>query len=570
MMKRLTLLSLVIIVVSCSDKKQGDKVLGLVADSAMVVCAHPLASQVGLEIMKKGGNAVDAVIATQLALAIVFPEAGNIGGGGFMVYREVEGQTHALDYREKAPAMSHSDMYLDESGNVIKGLSTEGHLASGIPGSVDGMIEAHKKFGRLPWAKLVQPAIDLALNGHPLTKRAAEHLNGIQDHLKNYNSILPDFLIKDWKEGDTIRWIELGHTLQRIRDSGRAGFYEGKTADDLVAEMKRGKGIISHDDLKNYRSRWLEPLQGKYKEYNIISMPPPSSGGIVLLQMLKLVESFPLHKWDHHSAKSVHLLTEVERRAFADRSFYLGDPSFFDVPVDELLGDQYIDGRMSTFNDSRATPSQEVKPGTIPGYESTETTHISIVDKSGNAVAVTTTLNDWFGSKVVVSGSGFFLNDEMDDFSAKPGVPNMYGVTGGEANKIEPGKTMLSSMTPTIIEKNGKLFMIAGSPGGSRIITSVFQVILNVIEHNMGMQEAVDAKRFHSQWLPDAIFPESGLLHPKDSLKLVQFGHRIRPLDDLEKGLTKVGRTDCILILPNGKLEGGADHSRGDDAAAGY
>jgi gamma-glutamyltranspeptidase/glutathione hydrolase len=570
MIKRITLLSLVIISVSCTSKKEEVRYSGLQADSAMVVCAHPIAAQVGVDIMRKGGNAIDAAIATQFALTIVFPEAGNIGGGGFMVYREAQGQSYALDYRERAPAQAHPDMYLDESGNVISGLSTEGHLASGIPGSVDGMIEAHKKFGKLPWATLVQPAIDLALNGHPLTKRAAEHLNGVQDHLKKYNSVLPEFLIRDWMEGDTIRWIELGHTLERIRDSGRAGFYEGKTAEDLVAEMKRGNGIITHDDLKNYKSRWLDPLQGSYKDYNIISMPPPSSGGIVLLQMLKLIESFPLRTWDHNSAKAVHLLTEVERRAFADRSFYLGDPSFVKVPVDKLLDSQYINERMSSFHDSHATPSSDVNPGTIPGYESTETTHISIVDKDGNAVAVTTTLNDWFGSKVVVSGSGFFLNDEMDDFSAKPGVPNMYGVTGGEANKIEPGKTMLSSMTPTIVEKNGKLFMIAGSPGGSRIITSVFQVILNVVEYDMGMQQAVDAKRFHSQWLPDAIFPEHGLLQPKDSLTLTQFGHVIRPLSDLEKSLTKVGRTDCILVLPNGKLEGGADRFRGDNAAKGF
>lgn len=570
MIKRLTLLSLVIIAVSCTTRKAEDHPSGLLADSAMVVCAHPIAAQVGVDIMRKGGNAIDAAIATQFALAIVFPEAGNIGGGGFMVYREAQGQSFALDYRERAPALAHPDMYLDESGNVITGLSTEGHLASGIPGSVDGMIEAHKKFGTLPWATLVQPAIDLALNGHRLTKRAAQHLNEVQDNLKKYNSTPPEFLIKVWIEGDTIRWVDLGHTLERIRDSGRAGFYEGKTADDLVAEMKRGNGIITHDDLKNYKSRWLDPLLGSYKEYKIISMPPPSSGGIVLLQMLKLIESFPLRNWEHNSVKSIHLITEVERRAFADRSFYLGDPSFFVVPVDNLLDNQYIHERMSTFNDSHATPSSEVNPGKIRGYESTETTHISIIDKYGNAVAVTTTLNDWFGSKVVVSGSGFFLNDEMDDFSAKPGVPNMYGVTGGEANKIEPGKTMLSSMTPTIIEKNGKLFMIAGSPGGSRIITSVFQVVLNVVDHDMGMQEAVDAKRFHSQWLPDAIFPESGLLQQKDSLLLTQFGHTIRPLSDLEKGLTKVGRTDCILILPNGKLEGGADRSRGDDAAKGF
>lgn len=569
-MKRIIILLPVLLAVACQWNEKPERYAGLVADSAMVVSAHPIASNIGVEIMKKGGNAIDAVIAVQFALTIVFPEAGNIGGGGFMLYRENQGKTHALDFREKAPGLSHPDMYLDEAGNVVTGLNTEGHLASGIPGSVDGMVEAHKKFGSLPWAELVQPAIDLALKGHVLTKNAASHLNYIQDKLKEFNTTLPGFLINDWSEGDTIKWIELGHTLERIRDEGRAGFYEGKTADDLVAEMKTGNGIITHEDLKNYKSRWLEPIRGAYKEYTIISMPPPSSGGIALIQMLKAIETYPLSTWGHNSAKTIHLLTEVERRAFADRSKYMGDPSFFEVPVRELLDYEYIGKRMSSFNPIKATPSTAIQPGIIKGYESSETTHISIIDKNGNAVAVTTTLNDWFGSKVVVSGSGFFLNDEMDDFSAKPGVPNMYGVIGGEANKIGPGKTMLSSMTPAIIEKNGEVFMIVGSPGGSRIITAVFQAILNVIEFDMSMQEAVDAKRVHSQWLPDGIFPERGALGAKDSIKLVGMGHQVRPLDELSKGLTSIGRVDAILVLKNGKLEGGADRSRGDDAAAGY
>jgi gamma-glutamyltranspeptidase/glutathione hydrolase len=570
-MKRLIILLPVLLTVACdwSGKKE-ERYTGLVADSAMVVSAHPIASTIGVEIMKKGGNAIDAAIAVQFALAIVFPEAGNIGGGGFMLYRDKQGKTHALDFREKAPAQSFPDMYLDDTGNVIQGLTTEGHLASGIPGSVDGMVEAHKKFGSLPWKELVQPAIDLALHGHVLTKNAAHHLNHIQDHLREFNTTLPEFLLNHWSEGDTIKWIDLGHTLERIRDEGRAGFYEGKTADDLVAEMRTGNGLITHEDLKNYKSRWLEPIKGSYKEYTILSMPPPSSGGIALIQMLKAVEAYPIRTWGHNRAKTIHLLTEVERRAFADRSKYMGDPAFFDVPERELLDYEYIAERMSSFRPDKATPSTEVQPGIIAGYESSETTHISIIDKDGNAVAVTTTLNDWFGSKVVVNGSGFFLNDEMDDFSAKPGVPNMYGVIGGEANKIEPGKTMLSSMTPAIIEKNGEVFMIAGSPGGSRIITAVFQSILNVIEFDMGMQEAVDARRVHSQWLPDAVFPERGAFAARDSITLVEMGHRVKPLDELSKGLTSIGRVDAILVLSNGKLEAGADRSRGDDAAAGY
>jgi gamma-glutamyltranspeptidase/glutathione hydrolase len=563
MMKRITLLSLVIIAVSCGKKETGNSVTGLLADSAMVVSAHPLASNIGLDIIRQGGNAVDAAVAVQFALTVVFPEAGNIGGGGFMILREADGELSALDYRECAPAKAFRDMYLDSAGNVIDELSTLGHLASGVPGSVDGMITAHQKFGKLPWKDLVQPAIDLALNGVALTARAARNLNGIQDELKKYNSVTPDFLLNTWKEGDTLRWIELGHTLERIRDEGRKGFYEGKTADDLVNEINRGKGLITHDDLKNYKSTWLEPIVGRYKDYTVISMPPPSSGGIALMQLLKSVESYPIKSWGHNSVKTIHLLTEAERRTYADRSVYLGDPDFFDVPTKQLIDSVYIIQRMSTFNQEKATRSDEVREGTLIGKESTETTHISIVDKEGNAVSVTTTLNDWFGSRVVVAGSGFFLNDEMDDFSMKPGVPNIYGVIGGKANEIQPGKTMLSSMTPTIIEKDNQLFMVVGSPGGSRIITAVFQVIMNVVDHGMTMQEAVDAKRTHAQWLPDTIFYERGAFQKQDSTELVSMGHKVK----FSGGL---GRVDAILKLKNGKLEAGADRNRGDDAAAGF
>jgi len=560
MVKRIYILVLFTVVLACESKK---RTTGLIADSAMVVSAHPLASKVGVDILKKGGNAFDAAVATQFALAVVYPGAGNIGGGGFMLARLKDGTVDALDYREKAPSKSTTDMYLGETGEALPELSQSGHLASGVPGTVAGLEESHKKYGKLPWAELVQPAIDLALNGFTLTEKEAEGMRYIQEDLKKYNSVLPAQLINEnWQTGDTIRHTDLGHALERIRDNGRAGFYEGQTAKDIVEEMSRGKGLITYEDLKNYNAAWRAPVTMQYKGYKIISMPPPSSGGVALFQLLKSVAPQPIKEWGWNTVKTVHLMTEAERRAYADRAIYLGDPDFVEVPVERLTSDAYVKERMSNFEADKATPSSVIKEGDFSFVESEETTHLSVIDKEGNAVSVTTTLNGGFGSRVVVAGSGFFLNNEMDDFSVKPGAPNMYGAVGGEANKIEPGKRMLSSMTPTIVEKEGELYMVVGTPGGTTIITSVFQTILNVVEHGMTMQEAVEAKRLHSQWAPDMIMNEQGALKQSDSLTLVGMGHTFRMR-------RSIGRVDAILVRPDKKLEGGAD-PRGDDKAEGY
>jgi gamma-glutamyltranspeptidase/glutathione hydrolase len=531
--------------------------------NGMVVCATPDAAKVGLYILKKGGNAVDAAVAVQFALAVTHPEAGNIGGGGFMVYRSAGGKTNTLDFREKAPAAATQNMYLDSAGNVIPDMSLSTHQASGVPGSVDGMVEAHRKYGSLKWADLVQPAIDLARNGFKISKRLASALNYGRDKFIRLNPG-KTYLLKEggWKEGDLLVQEDLAKTLELIRDKGRDGFYAGTVADELVAEMKNGGGLISKTDLENYHSVWRKAITGNYKGYKIITMPPPSSGGIALMQLLGSVEKYPLKRWGHNQDSTVQLMVEAERRVYADRSKYLGDPDFYKVPVDSLLNPAYIQSRMKNFSWDAATPSSSILPGTFAGYESDQTTHYSIVDREGNAVAITTTLNGGFGSKIFVNGAGFLLNNEMDDFSSKPGVPNMFGLVGGKANSIQPNKRMLSSMTPTILEKDGKLFMIVGTPGGSTIITSVFQTILNVIEFGDDMQQAVNEKRFHHQWLPDEVDIERGALDSSTRAKLEQKGYKI-----IDHGPS--GRVDAILITPQGYYEGGAD-PRGDDTRLGW
>lgn len=562
MKKLLSILFIAILLANCTPSKEG-KIVGLISEKAMVVSARVEASQIGSDILKKGGNAYDAMIATQLALAVVYPVAGNIGGGGFMVFRHNDGKTGALDFREKAPLSSDKDMYLDEKGNVIPNKSSFGVHSSGVPGSVAGIVEVYEKYGSLPFKELVQPAIDLARNGFKVTENQANALNGTRKRFEEANNykILFD---QEWKEGDLLQQEELAQTLERIRDNGRDGFYKGKTADLIVEYQKELGGIITHEDLEKYKAVWRTPIVFDYKGYKITSMTLPASGGICLAQILKSVEPYDFSKIEHNSTKYIQLLTEAERRSYADRAHFLGDMDFVNVPIDSLTAPKYIKERMSTFSWDKATKSSDVSHGDVLGYESDETTHYSIVDQFGNAVSVTTTLNTGYGSKVLVKGAGFFMNNEMDDFSAKPGVPNVYGLLGSAANAIAPEKRMLSSMTPTIVEKDGKLKMVVGTPGGSTIITSVLQNILNVVEYDMGMQESVNKARFHHQWLPDNIRMEPRGFDSITKANLKALGYEL-----IERNSLIIGRVDAILILPNGKLEGGAD-PRGDDAAVGF
>lgn len=531
--------------------------------NGMVVSANHLASEVGIAILKKGGNAVDAAVAVQFALAVVYPNAGNIGGGGFMVYRSAKGETSTLDFREKGPAGASRDMYLDANGNPIVEKSLYGQLAAGVPGSVAGMEEAHQKYGKLKWADLVEPAVRLAADGFKISARQANELNGLKARLTKLNPLGTALLRENkWAEGDVLTQKELSNTLTLIKEQGRKGFYEGAVADSIVAEMQRGGGIISKQDLIAYKAVWRKPVTGKYRGYDVVTMPPPSSGGIALIQLLKSVEPFPLTKWGFNSDSTVQVMIEAERRVYADRAAHLGDPDFYAVPQAKLIEDSYVKQRMSTFNWQKASTSAEVSAGVIAPAEHEETTHFSIVDREGNAVAITTTLNGSYGAGIVVKGAGFLLNNEMDDFSVKPGAPNMYGLVGGEANAIAPGKRMLSSMTPAILAKDGELFMVVGTPGGSTIITSVFQTILNVVDFNMSMQSAVSAKKFHHQWLPDEVAVEDKALDSLTKVKLQAKGYKF-----VSRGA--IGRVDAILKTKWGYYQGGAD-PRGDDKAVGW
>ena len=538
-----------------------------------VVSAHPLASKVGVAILKQGGNAIDAAIATQLALAVVYPGAGNIGGGGFMVAHLKNGKNVAIDYREKAPGKAFRDMYLDANGNAQMNLSQYGRLACGVPGTVAGLF-ASWKYASLPFATLIQPAIDLAENGFAITASEAASFNQLKEEFLKLNSAAVAFVKNTkWKAGDTLLQKDLANTLKRIRDNGQKGFYEGETAKLIVDEMRHHlssplgremekidstKGIISFDDLKNYKAVERIVTEFNYKSYHIITMPLPSSGGIILQQMMKIIEKRNIAAMKFQTVSSVQLMTEAERRAYADRAEFLGDPDFVKVPVKKLTSDAYLTERMKDYDADKAGSSKTTKAGIIK--ESEETTHLSVADNKGNVVSVTTTLNGGYGSRTVVSGAGFLLNNEMDDFSVKPGVPNMYGALGNNKNAIAPGKRMLSSMTPTIVLKNNKPYLVVGTPGGTTITTSVFQTLVNILEFDMSAEDAVNKPKFHHQWLPDQIDVEKDF-DTAVKQQLEAMGYKI-------KTRGAIGRTELIQI--KGKQIIAVGDKRGDDDAEGY
>ena len=530
--------------------------------NGIVVSAKIEASQAGISVLKQGGNAFDAMIATDLALSVVYPNAGNLGGGGFLVYRLSDSSLGSLDFREKSPSSSTKNMYLDENENEIKGLSTLGGLSVGIPGTVAGLFKVYEKYATLPLEKLFEPAIELAENGYILTEKQANSLNSSRNDINLLNQDLLLFN-KKFSEGDLFINKALGKTLRLILKNGRDEFYKGSISKKIINYVNNKNGILKEEDFENYEAVWRKPLKFKYKKLNIITMGPPSSGGIVLGQILKMIEPFDVSNFNHNSTEYIQLLVEAQRRSFADRGEYLGDPDFNYIPVDELLNKEYLNERMNTFNFEKSTSSDLISYGKIDFNESEETTHYSIVDKFGNAVSVTTTLNGNYGSKLFPSELGFFLNNEMDDFSIKPGIPNMYGLIGGEVNAIEPNKRMLSSMTPTIVEKNNNLFLVLGSPGGPTIITSVLQTILNSEEFNFNIEKAVNSPRFHHLFLPDLIFYEKNTINQSDKNLLNSKGYFLNERNSV------IGRVDAIHVDKDGFLFGGAD-KRGDDKSIGY
>ncbi len=567
-MKNLFLFGILsLLLFSCKKEqtqKHDDKIVGVISEKAMVVSAREEVSKIGNLILKKGGNAFDAMAGMELALAVAYPYAGSLGGGGFMVYRLENGDIGSLDYREKAPLAATKNMYINpKTDEIIPNKSTLGAMAVGIPGNVAGVFASHEKFGKLPMEAIITPVIALAKKGVIVTKKQQERLEKYREYFLKVNDS-NFFLAKAWKANDTIKRVQLAKTLERIKLNGRDEFYKGESAQILVDFIQKSGGIMTMEDLAKYEVKWRTPITFTYDDLRVISMSPPSSGGICLAEIMKAIEPYHLDQLGHNTTKAIQLITEAERRAYADRSYFLGDPDFVSIPTETLLSEDYLNKRMESFSFEKATPSSEVSHGNIEIVESDETTHYSIVDQFGNAVSVTTTINGAFGSKLFCEELGFFLNNEMDDFSAKPGVPNMFGLIGAEANSIAPEKRMLSSMTPTIVEKNGKLYMVVGTPGGSTIITSVLQTILNVHEYDMGMQEAINQPRFHHQWLPDTVKMEPNGFSDELQAELTKLGYTIDATNS-----PVIGKVEGILILQDGKLEGGAD-PRGDDKAVGF
>mgnify|MGYP006115857077 FL=1 len=514
-----------LVLVACPIVAEAASPEAVYARHGMVTSRSALASKIGVEIMREGGNAVDAAVAAAFALAVTYPSAGNIGGGGFAVIRLEDGTIKTLDHRETAPATADRDMYLDDQGDVVPGLSTRSHRAAGVPGSVDGLLTLLKTHGTLRRQKVLRPAIQLARRGFPLTYDLARQFARVLEAMSEYPASIAKFSQRGepFQSGDLWRQPDLAKTLQRISDRGREGFYGGKVADLIVAEMERGHGDISHADLNSYRSIWRDPVRGTYRGYEVWSMGPPSSGGTLLIQMLNMLEPLDLSAMGWGSAASIHYMVEAERRAYADRAQHLGDPDYYAVPLSMLLDKEYAKQRFANVDPDRATPSNDVIAGP---EESMETTHFSVMDASGMMVALTTTLNSGYGNKIVVPGTGILLNNEMNDFSVKPDTPNQFQLIGREANAIAPGKRMLSSMSPTIVTKDGAPFMVTGSPGGSTIITTTLQVIVNVIDHGMDIDDAVSLPRFHHQWQPDVIRFDKFALNPDTQEKLRRMGHQ--------------------------------------------
>ena len=534
------------------------------ARHGMVVTQEPLAADVGVSVLKAGGNAVDAAVAIAFALAVTHPSAGNIGGGGFMLVRLADGRANFLDFRECAPKQASRGMYLDAKGKVTKD-SIVGWRASGVPGTVAGLELAHRKYGTRPWSELVQPAVTFAERGFPVSYSLAKSLGEETEDLARFPESKRIFLSA--KYGEPFVQPELAATLKRIRDSGAADFYTGETARKLAAEEKSHGGLITLEDLKDYRVVERTPLRGRYKDYDILTAPPPSSGGIGILQMLGILEGTGYEKYGAGSAAAIHYVAEAQRRFYADRSEFMADPDFVKVPVSQLLDPRYIAGRRNTIDPNRASTVEDIRPGPLgppPPRESSETTHFNVIDAEGDVVAVTYTLNDSYGSGVTVPGLGFLMNDEMDDFTAKPGQPNLFGLIQGEANAIQPGKRPLSSMTPAILLRGGKPFLVLGAPGGSRIINGVLEVILNVVDFHMNVQDAIDAPRFHHQWIPDALSVEPAM-SPDTIDRLRAMGYNVKIFDG---SWPTVARVEAILA-ENGWLEGGSD-GRSSGKSEGY